>query len=416
MTALPPLPPVHDIGAIVAWVQHHLGALALEDAVEPSPRFRGGQRAADRALATFDVTGYAAKRNEVWPEGRRGASRLSPYLRHGLLTLRRAWDAVGDGPAGDVRKYRDELRWQEYARHVYARIGRDTEEPLRAAPPRGTAGEEAWNREMACLDLVVTELERDGWLVNQMRMWASSHWAVRAGADWRDGEDWFYTHLLDGSRAANRLGWQWTVGTATNRRYGWSRNQVERRAPGLCDRCPLRAACPIQEWPDDAEGAWTTPHPLLRSSPDAADAAGPSAVLQHGTPEAVWLTAESLGDDDPAAAANPDLPVIFVFDAPLLERLRLSGKRLVFLAQSLADLAERREVRVHLGAPIGVLSGCPLATTFAPVPGWRAKAPHLDLVEVHPWPWLLRPGRGPLQSFSAWSKRDGKPASAIPDR
>lgn len=37
---------------------------------------------------------------------------------------------------------------------------------------------DGWNREMACIDAVVTELEQDGWLVNQARMWLASHWTV----------------------------------------------------------------------------------------------------------------------------------------------------------------------------------------------------------------------------------------------
>jgi deoxyribodipyrimidine photo-lyase len=41
---------------------------------------KGGQTAADQALATLDITGYAAKRSEVLPRSRRGASVLSPYI------------------------------------------------------------------------------------------------------------------------------------------------------------------------------------------------------------------------------------------------------------------------------------------------------------------------------------------------
>jgi hypothetical protein len=48
------------------------------------------------------------------------------------------------------------------------------------------------------------------------------------------------------------------------------------------------------------------------------------------------LTVESL-DADPALDAHPDLPAVFVFDAPLLARLQLSGKRLVFLAGARAS-------------------------------------------------------------------------------
>ena len=97
---------------------------------------------------------------------------------------------------------------------------------------------------MACTSWVRDELEGNGWLVNQTRMWWASHWTVRHGRDWRDGEDDFFRHLLDGSRAANRLGWQWTVGAGTGKPYGFSRWQVEKRAPQLCRSCPLQRRLP----------------------------------------------------------------------------------------------------------------------------------------------------------------------------
>ncbi len=118
----------------------------------------------------------------------------------------------------------------------------------------------------------------------------------------------------------------------------------------------------------------------------------------------MWLTAESLGDSDPALTAHPDLPAVFVFDEPLLQRLRLSGKRLVFLAECLADLASRRDVDVRLGRVPDELAGNPLAATFAPVPGFARHADSVQLVEVHPWPWLERPTGQRLTSYSAWRK------------
>jgi deoxyribodipyrimidine photo-lyase len=373
----------------------------------------GTQAAADGALASFDVTGYARRRNEVLPPARRGASGLSPWIRHGLLTLPRVWATI-EGPASDVRKLRDELRWQEYARHLYARLGAGTAEPLRRAPvdapPREAGGGGhgdgvAWDRSMRCVAVNLDELEQDGWLVNQTRMWLASQWSVRHGADWRDGEDRFFTHLLDGSRAANRLGWQWTTGTGTSKTYGFSRWQVRRRAPGLCDACPHRSACPIEDWPTDPTFSPVEVDPRLRRDLDVERTAGPGRVERRSAPEAVWLTAESLGDDDPALAAHPELPAVFVLDRRLLAGLRLSSKRLIFLADRLAELGAQRPLEVHLGDPVHVLADRPLAATFAPVPGWRRRAAALDLAEVHPWPWLERPRSGSLASFSAWASR-----------
>lgn len=401
-----PTPPADAEGA-TAWVAEHLGSLTLEGpaGVQASPRFRGGQQAADAALAAFDPAGYAAKRNEVLPEERRGASGLSPYVRYGLLPLPLLHEHVADAPARDRTKYRDELLWQEYARHLYARVGAAMGRPLRYEPARAaTPWEDPWPREMRCVDANLTELETDGWLVNQTRMWLSSQWTVRAGADWRDGEDRFFTHLLDGSRAANRLGWQWTVGGGTGKPYGFSRWQVQKRAPALCGGCALRSACPIENWPPDRRGARIDATERLKHDPDLERTAGPAAPDHQGEPARVWLTAESLGDADPALAAHPDLPATFVFDRALLERWRLSGKRLVFLAETLGDLATRRTVDVRLGDPVTELAGERLAATFTPVPGWRRRAAALDLAVTHPWPWLSRPHPGPAGSYSAWRK------------
>jgi deoxyribodipyrimidine photo-lyase len=241
-------------------------------------------------------------------------------------------------------------------------------------------------------------------MVNQTRMWTASHWSVRRGLGWRDGEDLLFTHLLDGSRAANRLGWQWTVGAGTGKPYGFSRWQVEKRAPGVCAGCALRSACPVEGWPDE-EQPFPLPEPVgVRRDDDPASTAGPRAPIGDGPVEAVWLTAESLGDDDSALVAHPDVPAVFVLDEALLGGLRLSGKRLVFLAECLADLAQRREVEVHRGDPVDVLAGRALATTYAPVPGWRRRSERIRPAIVHPWSWLVPPHAGPAGSFSAWRR------------
>ena len=395
MPVLPALPPpVADRCPVVDWVTARLGHLSAD--VPRASGLRGGQAAADAALAALDLTGYARRRSQVLPASSRGASRLSPYVRHGLLTLPQLWETAGSAPPADRSKYRDELLWQEYARHLYARLGPALAQSMRTEPPV-RAGDEVdpWPREMACMDAVLDELEQDGWLVNQTRMWVASQWSVRAGHDWREGEDALYRRLLDGSRAANRLGWQWTVGTGSAKVYGFSRWQVEKRAPQLCRDCALRDACPVQEWPDADVGPRVTPPEGLV---DGVTDGGPAEPEVTGEPDAVWLTAESLGSEDPALAAHPDLPRVFVFDAPLLARLRLSGMRLVFLAQALAEL----DVEVRRGDPVDELTGRRLAVTHAPVPGFARRAARLDVVSTSPWPWLVRPGAGSLRSYSAW--------------
>jgi len=359
---------------------------------------RGGQRAADEALLNLDITGYATQRSEVFPKAKRGASVLSPYIRHNILTLSRVYGAVKNAPFKDREKFRDELFWQEYARHLYARIGTRLFENLRYEANWSAVGN-GWNRDMRCIDEVVSELESDGWLVNQTRMWLASHWTVRNEMGWLHGQERMYRELIDGSRAANLLGWQWTVGAGTGKPYGFARWQVEKRAPGLCGKCPLKNNCPIQEFPDEIQPHQLERDPLLDRDHDPEKTAGPREGTKVGTPKYVLLTIDSLGDEDPALVANPGLPAIFIFNEAALSKLQLSSRRIGFYIQTLQDLATRREVEVFLGDPYQFAAQNAVAVTFAPVPSFQK---FTNLAEIHPYPWLRAPHAGSVRSFSSW--------------
>lgn len=255
---------------------------------------KGGQTAADNALEALDITGYANNRSEVFPKSRRGASVLSPYIRHNLLTLPQVHRAVKIAPYKDREKFQDELYWQEYARHLYARIGTRLFENLRFEANATSQGD-GWNRDMQCVDEVVSELETDGWLVNQTRMWLASHWSVRNNIGWQHGQELMYRELIDGSRAANLLGWQWTVGAGTGKPYGFARWQVEKRAPGLCERCPLANACPIQEFPEEETLNRLDVDSLLERDLDPEKTSGPTTALKVASPKYVLLTIDSMG-------------------------------------------------------------------------------------------------------------------------
>lgn len=361
---------------------------------------KGGQTAADVALEELDITGYANRRSEVLPKSRRGASVLSPYIRHNLLTLPQVHRAVKTAPYKDREKFQDELYWQEYARHLYARIGTRLFENLRFVANATSQGD-GWNRDMKCVDEVVSELENDGWLVNQTRMWLASHWTVRNDFSWQLGQERMYRELIDGSRAANLLGWQWTVGAGTGKPYGFARWQVEKRAPGLCNQCPLSNSCPIQEFPEEVSLNRLDIDSLLERDLDPENTSGPKAVMTVDFPKYVLLTIDSLGDSDPALVANPDLPVVFMFNEEALRKLQLSSRRIGFYLETLQDLSQRRQLQVHLGDPYQFARDNPVAVTFAPVPSFKKFS---SLAEIHPYPWLQKPHSGSVKSFSAWRK------------
>ena len=361
----------------------------------------GGQTAANIALANLDITGYANLRSQVLPKENRGASVLSPYIRHNLLTLDQVYRSVTDAPFRDKEKFRDELYWQEYSRHLYARLGTKLFANLRYDANWDTQGD-GWNREMLCIDQVVSELESDGWLVNQTRMWLASHWTVRNNKGWLHGQERMYRELIDGSRAANLLGWQWTVGAGTGKPYGFAKWQVDKRAPGICTKCPLKNNCPIEQFPEEISPRQLDRNPLLDSDSNPSKTAGPLIPIRERKAKYVLLTIDSLGDADAALASNPKLPAVFIFNRSALQKLQLSSRRIGFYLETLKDLATRRELLVYLGDPYEFTQSNDVAVTFAPVPSFKK---FKNLAEVYPYPWLKTPQSGSVRSFTSWRQK-----------
>gem|GEM_PF-6411534 len=84
------------------------------DATGPDSPTHGGQCAALSTLNPVDPAAYSRTRNHL-----RGAvTRLSPYLRHGCLTLNEEWALDKSGPSGAHRLV-FELAWRDFWRRVW---------------------------------------------------------------------------------------------------------------------------------------------------------------------------------------------------------------------------------------------------------------------------------------------------------
>lgn len=210
----------------------------------PLSPIEGGRRAAERQLQKLTVSRYAATRNFL-----SGAvSRLSPYVRHGVLSLT---ELLEKGRASS--KFVQELAWRDYWQRVYTRIGDgvwNDREPNKTGitnyAPTLPADIEKAQTNLACIDAFATELHTTGYLHNHARMWLASyvvHWRRVA---WQAGARWFLRHLLDGDPASNNLSWQWVASTFGAKPYFFNRENLERYTEGrFCAHCPSRNNCPF---------------------------------------------------------------------------------------------------------------------------------------------------------------------------
>jgi deoxyribodipyrimidine photo-lyase len=172
---------------------------------------------------------YVNKRNLMDVEG---TSKLSPYLRFGMVSARQAaisaLKAIAEAPDKSSRKgaetWLNELIWREFYIHILYHFPKVRGNNFRSnLDTINWANNEddfkAWCRGQTgypVVDAPMRMLKEQGWMHNRARMIVASFLVKDLLIDWRWGERWFMEHLIDGDPAANNGGWQWTAGTGTD--------------------------------------------------------------------------------------------------------------------------------------------------------------------------------------------------------
>lgn len=161
-----------------------------------------------------------------------GTSALSPYLVVGAVSprqcVRAAMDANGGrldaGGEGAVH-WISEVAWREFYKHILVGFPRVC--MGRAFKPETERLEwetddrlfDAWCRGMTGVPLVdagMRQLLATGWMHNRVRMVTAMYLTKDLFIDWRRGERFFMSHLIDGDLGPNNGGWQWSASTGTD--------------------------------------------------------------------------------------------------------------------------------------------------------------------------------------------------------
>jgi deoxyribodipyrimidine photo-lyase len=149
-----------------------------------------------------------------------GTSRLSPYLRWGLLHPR-TLHAQLDGSEGS-RVFASELVWRDFYADVLWHQPQSAHQDL---VPLGIEHDEpgplldAWREGRTgypYVDAGMRQLLAEGWLPNRVRMVVASFLTKDLHVPWWHGARHFMQHLVDGDLASNSHGWQWVAGTGTD--------------------------------------------------------------------------------------------------------------------------------------------------------------------------------------------------------
>jgi deoxyribodipyrimidine photo-lyase len=172
------------------------------------------------------VINYKAHRD--FP-GIKGTSGLSPYLALGAISARRLYQhlmhyhhaAISDAGTGAFT-WLSELAWRDFYRHLLVAFPRLSKEKSFNPKydgllwPDHSKEFEMWKAAKTgfpIIDAAMRQLHTTGWMHNRLRMIVASFLTKNLLVNWRLGERYFMTKLIDGDLAANNGGWQWSAGT-----------------------------------------------------------------------------------------------------------------------------------------------------------------------------------------------------------
>jgi deoxyribodipyrimidine photo-lyase len=165
------------------------------------------------------ASAYASTRDLMGVEG---TSRLSPYLRFGLVSIR---ECVAEALRMKADIWLNELIWREF----YAMILYYYPESVQLEWNPKYRGTLSWSYDAAHLqawqngqtgypvvDAAMRQLKEEGWMHNRARMIVASFLTKHLRIDWRLGEAHFAQWLMDYDMASNIGGWQWAASTGTD--------------------------------------------------------------------------------------------------------------------------------------------------------------------------------------------------------
>lgn len=169
------------------------------------------------------LAGYAQRRDAPAVVG---TSRLSPHHKFGTVSIRESFAVANRAGTHDAAKFVAELYWRDFYYHIAWHFPQVFGKSFL---PWGEHIEWRNNRQefdawragrtgVPIVDAGMRELNTTGWMHNRVRMIVASFLTKNLLIDWRWGERYFATQLVDYDPAQNNGGWQWSASVGADPR------------------------------------------------------------------------------------------------------------------------------------------------------------------------------------------------------
>lgn len=208
-------------------VESELQGLSLDSSL--TSQWQPGEQAALSALKTFCKANISKYHSQRDIPSIQGTSLLSAALSAGTIAVARCYalasDALRSGADQGAQIWINELAWRDFYRQVMANFphvakGNAFRADTRFVPWRRDEQDfERWCQGQTgfpLVDAAMRQLKQTGWMHNRLRMVSAMFLTKQLLIDWRWGERWFMSQLIDGDFAANNGGWQWSASTGTD--------------------------------------------------------------------------------------------------------------------------------------------------------------------------------------------------------
>jgi deoxyribodipyrimidine photo-lyase len=152
----------------------------------------------------------------------KGVSYLSTHLRFGTVSIRHLARTARNISNAGAKTWLNELIWRDFYfqvlhHHPHLATGHTFNPQFEElAFPNNEQHFTAWCKGTTgfpLVDAAMRQLNQTGYMHNRLRMVVASFLVKDLLVDWRWGERYFATHLIDFDFSANNGGWQWAAST-----------------------------------------------------------------------------------------------------------------------------------------------------------------------------------------------------------